>query len=214
MFESLSSLSAPDLIQDYGLWMLAAVVMLECVGIPLPGETALLAAAVYAGSTHQLDIVSVVAVAATAAVVGGAAGYAIGRSAGISLIARYGRYVRLNEPRLKVGQYLFLRHGGTIVFLARFVPLLRTFAAMLAGANRMNWPHFLVMNAFGGIVWASLLGCAAYFFGDQVRSLAGPASLLLGAGAAVLLLAAYLFFRKHEKELELRAQTALPGPWI
>lgn len=209
----LSSLSVQDLVQTYGLWMLAAVVLLECMGVPLPGETALLAAAIYAGSTHQLSIGSVVVVAATAAVVGGGAGYAIGRSAGIPLISRYGRYVRLNEPRLKVGQYLFLRHGGKIVFLGRFVPLLRTFAAMLAGANRMHLPYFLLVNALGGVAWALLLGSVAYLFGDQVRSLAGPASLLLAVAAALVLAGAYLFFRKHEKELESRALTALPGPW-
>src|SRR3954466_13214196 len=93
------------LIQAYGLWVLFALVMLESMGVPLPGETALVTAALYAGSTHQIGIVSVVLVAAIAAIIGDNIGYLIGRSIGIRLVARYGRYVRLDEPRLKVGQY-------------------------------------------------------------------------------------------------------------
>src|SRR5260370_1776147 len=99
-------------------------------------------------------------------------GYLIGRSIGVRLVVRYGRYVRLNEPRLKVGQYLFLRHGGKIVFFGRFVAFLRTFAALLAGVNRMSWPHFLIMNALGGICWASLFGGGAYLFGEQMKRVA------------------------------------------
>src|SRR5260370_40543 len=126
------------------------------------GETALVAADLYAGSTHQIGIVSVVLVAAMADMIGDNIGYLIGRSIGIRLLARYGRYVRLSELRLKVGQYLFLRHGGKIVFFGRFVAFLRTFAALLAGVNRISLPHFLVMNALGGICWALLFGGGAY----------------------------------------------------
>ena len=139
------------LFHTYGLWVLFALVMLESTGIPLPGETALVTAALYAGSTHQIGIGWVVLVAALAAIVGDNIGYLIGRSIGVRLVARYGRYVRLDEPRLKVGQYLFLRHGGKIVFFGRFVAFLRAYAALLAGVNRMRWPHFLLMNALGGI---------------------------------------------------------------
>ena len=95
-----------DLIQTYGLWVLFTLVTLESMGIPMPGETALVTTALYAGSRHQIGIALVVLVAATAAIIGDNIGYLIGRSIGIRLVARYGRYVRLNEPRLKVGQYL------------------------------------------------------------------------------------------------------------
>ena len=139
----------------------------------MPGETALVTAALYAGSTHQIGIASVVLVAAMAAIIGDNIGYLIGRSIGIRLVVRYGGYVRLNEPRLKVGQYLFLRHGGKIVFFGRFVAFLRTFAALLAGVNRMSWPHFLIMNALGGICWASLFGGGAYLFGEQMKRVPG-----------------------------------------
>lgn len=203
-----------DLIQAYGLWVLFAVVMLESMGIPMPGETALVTAALYAGSTHQISITSVVLVASTAAIIGDNIGYLLGRSIGVRLIARYGRYVRLNEFRLKVGQYLFLRHGGKIIFFGRFVAILRTYAAPLAGANRMNWFHFLIMNALGGICWASLFGVGAYLFGEQVKRLAGPFSLVLLITAIGLTIAGILFFRHHERVLEQRAEAAFPGPWF
>ena len=203
-----------DLIQAYGLWVLFTVVMLECMGIPMPGETALVTAALYAGSTHRISIVSVVLVAATAAIIGDNIGYLIGRSIGVRLIARYGKYVQLNELRLKVGQYLFLRYGGMIVFFGRFVAILRTYAALLAGANRMSWHHFLIMNALGGICWASLFGVAAYLFGEEIELMAGVVSLLFLVAAISLAIAGIFFFRRHERELEQRAEAAFPGPWL
>jgi len=202
------------LIHTYGLWVVFALIMLESMGVPVPGETALITAALYAGSTHRIDIVSVVLVAATAAIIGDNIGYAIGRSIGVRLVTRYGRYVRLDEPRLKVGQYLFLRHGGKIVFFGRFVAFLRTYAALLAGMNRMSWPHFLLMNALGGICWATLFGGGAYLFGAQVKRVTGPASLLLLLAAIGLTAVGILFFRRHEKELEQRAAAAFPGPLL
>jgi membrane protein DedA with SNARE-associated domain len=202
------------LIHTYGLWVVFTLIMLESMGVPLPGETALMTAALYAGSTHRIDIVSVVLVAATAAIIGDNIGYVIGRSIGVRLVARYGRYIRLDEPRLKVGQYLFLRHGGKIVFFGRFVAFLRTYAALLSGMNRMSWPHFLLMNALGGICWATLFGGGAYLFGAQVKRVTGPASLLLLLAAIGLTAAGILFFRRHEKELEQRAAAAFPGPLL
>ena len=198
-----------DLIQAYSLWALFTVVMLESMGVPMPGETALITAALYAGSTHQIGIASVVLVAAAAAMTGDNIGYMIGRSFGIRLVVRYGRYLRLNEPRLKVGQYLFLRHGGKIVFFGRFVAFLRAFAAVLAGANRMRWLYFLIMNALGGICWAVLFGGGAYLFGETIRQVAGPIGLLLLMAAIGLAVAGVIFFRRHEKELEEQASSAL-----
>jgi membrane protein DedA with SNARE-associated domain len=210
----LSTAWLQDLIHTYGLWVLFSAVMLESTGIPMPGETTVVTAAIYAGSTHQISVTSVVFVAAAAAIIGDNIGYLIGRSIGVRLLARYGKYVRLNETRLKVGQYLFLRHGGKIVFFGRFVALLRTYAAVLAGANRMKWPHFLVMNALGGICWATLFGGGAYLFGEEVKRVAGPVSLLLLVSAIGLVAASIAFFRHHEKDLEQRAEAAFPGPWL
>ena len=201
------------LIQSYGLWALFIVVMLECLGIPMPGETALIATSLYAGSTHRFDVILIVGVAATAAIIGDNIGYLIGRSVGVPLIVRYGRYIRLNEPRLKVGQYLFLQHGGKIVFFGRFIAILRTYSAMLAGINLMAWPHFLVMNALGGLCWASMFGLGAYFLGDHFARAARPATLVLLVGAIVAVASGMYFFRLHEKRIERRAAEALPGSW-
>jgi membrane protein DedA with SNARE-associated domain len=202
-----------DLIQTYGLWALFLAVMLESMGIPMPGEAALITAALYAGSKHQFDIVTVVLVTAAAAIIGDNIGYLIGRTIGFRLLVRYGRTLRLDEKRLKLGQYLFQRHGGKIVFFGRFVALLRTLAALLAGANRMRWPRFLLMNALGGICWASLFGGGAYLLGEEINRVAGPVRLLLLVGAIAAAAGAIVFFRRHEQELEGRVEAAIPGPW-
>ena len=208
----LSPTTIENLIQAYGLWVVFVVVMLEGMGIPVPGETALITAALYAGSTHQIGIASVVLAAAMAAIIGDNIGYLIGHSIGIRLIMRYGRHVRLSETRLKMGQYLFLRHGGKIVLCARFVTLLRSFAALLAGVNRMKWPYFLIMNAIGGTSWALLFGGGAYLFGEELRRVTRPVSLLLLIAAIGLIITGVIFFQRHEKEWEQRAEAAFPGP--
>lgn len=210
MFDLLSPSLIQNLIHAYGLWVLFGVVMFESMGVPLPGETALVAASIYAGSTHQLGIIQVIAVAAAAAIVGDNIGYLIGRTVGYRLLLRYGGYLHLDRRRLLVGRYLFLRHGGKIVFFGRFVAFLRAFAALLAGVNHMAWPHFLLMNAVGGICWAALFGGGAYLLGEKIRTVAGPTSLVFLALAAGLLVAGSIFFRRNEKELEARACAALP----
>ena len=171
-------------------------------------------AALYAGSTHRFSIASVVLVAATAAIIGDNIGYLIGRSIGVRLIARYGKYVRLNELRLKVGQYLFLKHGGKIVFFGRFVAILRTYAALLAGANRMSWHHFLIMNALGGICWASLFGVGAYLFGEQIELMAGAVAFIFLVAAIGLAIAASSFSDTMRRSWRSGAEEAFPGPWL
>src|SRR5580700_4225883 len=155
------------LIHVYGLVTVALIVGLECVGVPLPGETALLGAAIYAGTKHDLNIVAVILTAAAAAIVGRVVGYMLGRVFGYWLLLRYGNYVRMTEARIKLGQYLFLRHGGKIVFIAQFIPVLRTFAGIFAGANVMPWRNFLVTNAAGAFLWAVSYGYAAYALGRE-----------------------------------------------
>ncbi len=207
--EIFSAASVEHMVQSYGLWVLFVVLTLESMGVPAPGESALVTAALYAGSTHQIGIVAVVLTAAAGAITGDNIGYLIGRSVGAPLIARYGRWVGLSEARLKVGQYLFQRHGGKIVFFGRFVAFLRTFAALLAGMNRMRWPRFLVMNALGGLCWATLFGVGAYLFGAEMKRLAGPIGVLLLIAALAVVAAGVVFFRRHEKDLERQAEAAL-----
>ena len=126
-------------------------ICLESLGVPFPGEATLLAAAIYAGTTHRLDIALVITAAAAGAIIGGVIGFCIGRSFGFWLLTKYGSKIGLNERRIRLGQYLFLRYGGLVVFLGRFVALLRALASFLAGANRMSWPRFLVVNAAGAL---------------------------------------------------------------
>ncbi len=200
------------LIHVYGLATVAAIVGLECVGIPLPGETALLAAAVYAGTKHDLNIVAVIATAAIAAIVGRLIGYVIGRGFGHWVLLRYGHYVRMTTGRIKLGQYLFLRHGGKIVFVAQFVPVLRTFAGLFAGANVMPWRDFLLANATGSLAWAIAYGYGAYALGRQFERLEGPLVIFLVVITIVAFVAGGMFIHRHEAQLIAEAERAMPGP--
>ena len=204
----------PDLVATYGLPAIFTVILLESAGLPLPGETMLLTGAVLAGSGNGLDIKAVIATAALAAILGDNLGFWVGRRWGLRLLLRYGGYVHLDEPKLKLGQYLFLRHGGKIVFFGRFVALLRTFAAVLAGANRYDARRFLMWNAFGGIVWAGVMGGLGYGFGSQVENVLGPAGLLALVVVVVLSFALWRFFKAHEARLTIEAERALPGPLV
>jgi membrane protein DedA with SNARE-associated domain len=205
-------LDPTTLITKYGSFAVTGVVCLESMGLPWPGEAMLIAAAVYAGKTGGLNIFEVIGAAAAGAIVGDNIGYWIGRQIGFPVLVRYGHYVGLTEPRIKIGQYLFMRHGGKIVFFGRFVALLRVLAALLAGVNRMSWPRFFVANAAGAILWATVFGVGAYILGEDVEHLTRPAAFALGIAGLTLLIAWMLFLRSHEKELQAEAQRALPGP--
>jgi len=146
------------LLTTYGYLAVLFFVSIESIGIPFPGETMLLLAAIYAGTTHHLFIPLVIVAAASGAILGDNIGFWIGREGGYRLLRRYGRYIRLDERKVKLGLYLFRKHGGKVVFFGRFIAVLRAFAAFLAGTNRMLWPRFLLFNALGGIVWATLFG--------------------------------------------------------
>ena len=195
---------------SYGAIMLAICV--ESLGVPFPGEATLLAAAIYAGTTHGLNIAGVITAAAAGAIIGGIIGFCIGRSFGFWLLTKYGGAIGMNERRIRLGQYLFLRYGGAVVFFGRFVALLRALASFLAGANRMSWPRFLAFNAAGGIVWSSLYGLGAYVLGKEIHHVAGPIGLTLGAVAVIAIVACIVFLRRNEKRLEDEAERALPGP--
>src|SRR5580658_8710518 len=147
--------SIAHLIHAYGLLVVAGVVGLEGVGIPVPGETALIVASVISGTKHELNIVAVILTAAGASIVGRILGYLIGRNFGYWLLLKYGGYVGVTEARIKLGQYLFLRHGGKIIIIAQFIPILRTLAGILAGANRMPRRYFMLANVIGASMWAA-----------------------------------------------------------
>jgi membrane protein DedA with SNARE-associated domain len=184
---------------------------IESIGIPFPGETMLLAAAIYAGTTHNLDIALVIAAASAGAVLGDNIGFWFGREFGYELVLRYGRYIHLDQAKMKLGMYLFLKHGGKVVFFGRFVAVLRTFAALLAGVNQMDWRRFLAFNLAGGVAWATILGVAGFIFGRQARHLLGAAGLVILFVAAILLVAAFIAVRRNQRRLEAEAERVFPG---
>jgi membrane protein DedA with SNARE-associated domain len=194
------------LFHQYGYAAIFVIVTLEAIGLPLPGESLLIAAALYAGSTHHLNIFIIVLSAAAGAICGDQIGYVIGRSIGYRVLAHWGRRVGLTDQRLELGRFLFRRYGGGIVFLGRFVAILRTFAAVLAGANAMPWHTFLLWNALGGISWTALYGFGAYALGDQAKHLHGPLGIGLSAIGAIALLAAVIFVKRNETRLLEQAQ--------
>jgi len=198
-------------IESYGYLVVFLLVMIESIGVPVPGETALVAAALYAGSTHKLEIWGIVAAAAAGAIIGDNIGYGIGRYGGAKLLLRYGHKVHLHEGRLKIGIWLFRRHGGKVVFWGRFVSILRTWAAFLAGANHMEWRRFLAFNALGGIVWATLYGVVYYVFGATLQKLSTTIDVSIGIGSAVLLVAFVVWTRRKEAELQERAEREIGG---
>jgi membrane protein DedA with SNARE-associated domain len=200
------------LLATYGYLAVLLFVAIESTGIPFPGETMLLVAAIAAGTTHQLSIAWVIVAAALGAILGDNLGFWVGHEGGYRLLRRYGRYIRLDERRLKLGQYLFLKHGGKVVFFGRFVAVLRAWAAFLAGTNRMAWPRFLVFNAAGAIVWATLYGLGGYFLGDNIHRLVGPIGIVFLVLAVLLIITGIVIVRRNEQRLEDEAERALPGP--
>jgi len=175
------------LIASYGYVVLFFLIGLESLGVPLPGETALVTAAAFAALGH-LSIYGVVATAVAAAIVGDNGGYWIGRAGGTALVGRYGRFTHLNPSHLERARQFFARHGAKTVFIGRFIALLRTWAAVLAGAARMPYGSFMLYNALCAVCWAALVGTLGYVFGrnlPQLEHYIGQASL---AGALLVAL--------------------------
>ena len=201
-----------DLLATYGYAAVFLMIGAESVGILLPGETTLILAALYAGATGRLSIAGVILAAALGAIIGDNIGYVLGRTGGYVLLRRYGHYVRVDEHRVKIGRYLFDRHGGKVVFFGRFISLLRTYAAFLAGTLRMAWRRFLFFNAAGGIIWALVYGLGFYYFGSVLEALRTPVDIALVIVAVLLSIGAILFIRRKEKQLGVAAERAYPGP--
>ena len=199
-------------LMTYGYLAVFVFVAIESIGIPFPGETMLLVAAIDAGTTHQLSIVLVILAATCGAILGDNLGFWIGREGGYRLLRRYGRYIGFNERRVKLGLYLFRTQGGKIVFFGRFVAVLRAWAAFLAGVNRMQWSRFLVFNALGGVSWATLYGLGGYFLGEEIHRLTGPVGIVTIVLAVLIIIASLIFVRRQEKQLEEKAEKAFPGP--
>ncbi len=200
------------LIGAYGYWALFGLVAAESLGVPLPGETALIIAGTYAGTTHRLSPWLIFLVASAAAIVGDNIGFWIGDKGGYALARRYGPKVRLDERKLKIARYLFDRHGAKVVFFGRFVSVLRTYAAFLAGTSQMRWRLFLPANAAGGIVWAGIYTLASYLAGNALQRVSGTITWVLAGATLVAIVAAVLLVRRQASRLAARAEAAYPGP--
>ena len=172
-------------VQDYGLYFLFVIVCLESAGLWLPGETALIAAAVYASKGH-LSITGVVVVAGAAAIIGDNIGYWLGREGGRRLIYRYTLLRRFADRVLPPAERFFARHGGKAVFFARFFGGVRVTGAWMAGITQMSWWRFLFWNALGGVVWAVGVGLIAFFVGKAAADAIAHYGLYGGIGLAVL----------------------------
>ncbi len=207
------------LVEVFGYPLLFLGVAAESSGIPVPGETALITAAVLA-SRGKLDIALVIPIAALGAIVGDNIGYLIGRKGGRWALERPGRFQRQRHQVLVLGEPFFERHGPKAVFFGRFLLGLRVWASWLAGATKMHWRSFVMWNALGGICWATAIGLLAYFLGNAAGNVVSTFGLygLVGVVlAAVSIYVAHRHHRRHLQEQFKQAQEAAradskPGP--
>jgi membrane protein DedA with SNARE-associated domain len=155
------------LLQSYTYPVLLLLVLLESLGVPLPGEIALVTAAAYASSGH-ISITIVIALAALGASVGGVLGYWIGIKGGLPLVTRYGGYIGVRKSHVDRAHAFFERNGSKTILFGRFIAILRTWAAIVAGAAAMSFTKFLTYNTIGSIVWAIVFGFLGFYFGRDL----------------------------------------------
>ena len=206
LMDILTSEHLKDLIAIHGYWLVGAIIFFESIGLPLPGEIALVVAGVYAGTSHKLDIWWLVAAGSTGAILGASLGFLIGREVGFRLIQRFGSRIGLTDQRIKIGRYLFMRYGAFVVFAARYVALLRSVIGLLAGINQMKWPQFMIANAAGAVAWSMTYALGAYYFGARATQLSGRTEFWLIAAAGVVVITAIVLLRRYEKELSRQAE--------
>jgi membrane protein DedA with SNARE-associated domain len=205
-------MNVSHLVAEYGYLAVFVLVITESFGLPLPGETALIAAGVFAGHSHVLSVWWIWAVASTACIVGGSIGFLVGDRGGYRLVRRFGSKIRLDDAKLKVGRYAFARHGAKIVFFGRFVTVVRTYAALLAGVNKMRWRRFALANAGGGIVWSGIYAFVSYGAGNALAHLSGTINLVLVGATVVTVIVVVLLVRHKTSQLVEVAEAAYPGP--
>lgn len=200
-----------NLFKDWGYWIVFFGVMLENAGVPVPGETILLAAGFFA-SRHGFNLWLVMIIAAVGAVLGDNAGYWIGRRVGRGFLLKYGKYVMLTQKRFNQMESFFHSHGDKTVLVARFITGFRVFTALFAGASHMHWSKFFLFNVLGAIAWAVVMALLGYFFGESwhlLEQYVKGAGVIIAAGIVVALLVRFFWKRrKAAKEIELAAMDA------
>jgi membrane protein DedA with SNARE-associated domain len=189
------------LLNHYGYLAVGGIVLVEDFGVPAPGETILIAAAVYAGAGH-LNVFAVAAIGFVAAVVGDNIGYAIGRFGGRRLALRFGRYIFLTPERLEKAESWFAHHGGKIVTIARFVEGLRQANGIIAGISKMHWARFLAFNAVGAALWVGLWVTVGYLAGNHITPIYDTArryELYLLIAVAVVVIVLTVRYARHRR---------------
>jgi membrane protein DedA with SNARE-associated domain len=188
-------------LDHYGYWALFGAILLENFGLPVPGETLLIASALLA-SQGKMHIVPLLVTACIAAITGDNIGYAIGRFGGRRLVFRYGRYVLITEERLQKAEGFFGRYGGAVVVMARFFAVLRQLNGIVAGTAKMSWYRFLLYNMLGAALWVSFWGMLFYELGERGFRFGAEINtvqffLLGGLVAAILGLTIHLLHRRR-----------------
>jgi len=192
------------LLHTYGYVAIFVVIALENVGLPLPGETILIAAGIFAVTTHELNVLGVVIAAAVAGLCGSVTGFMIGRYSEQHVLHRLG----LDERDLRLGQYLFRRFGGRVVFVARFIVFLRSVAGLLAGVNAMPLNRFLIASGLGALAWSATFGFGAYVVGREIEVLSARAAMAVGIVVLMVVLAGLRFLRRNRARLQIEADRA------
>ena len=198
-------------LQHYGLWAIGLLIMLEDFGIPVPGETILIAGAIFAGA-GRINVVALGAVAFVAAVTGDNIGFAIGHFGGRALALRFGKYVFLTEERLNKAEAFFDRRGSIVITFARFVEGLRQANGIIAGITGMHWLRFVVFNAIGAALWVGTWITIGYFAGNNITTVYHYITLYsyyVLAGLVVLIVA-YIVWRRRRRRRRAAASEAAP----
>jgi membrane protein DedA with SNARE-associated domain len=156
------------LIDHYGYAIVVVLVFAEGVGLPLPGETALITAAAFSAQSHRLSIFGVIIAAVVGATAGGCGGYWIGAEGGLPFLQRHGSHIGITKERIASARKFFTEHGPKAVFIARFIAILRMFAGVLAGVTKMRFWVFFLWNLLGAIAWSALFGSLGYVFGNRL----------------------------------------------
>jgi membrane protein DedA with SNARE-associated domain len=193
-------------LNQFGYLAVAGLVFLEDFGVPVPGETILIVAAVYAG-TGRLNVFVVGLIGFVAAVLGDNVGFAIGHFGGRPLIERYGRYIFLTPERIDTATRFFERHGGKIVIVARFVEGLRQANGIIAGIGGMHWARFVVFNMIGAALWVTVWTSVGYFSGSHINTIYSEATrydtfLAIAVGVVAVVFLTRLLLRQRRKHLD------------
>ena len=206
MTEALDHVQLIAILSSLGYLSVFLLITLENLGLPLPGETVLVGAAIYAGQTHQLDLIFIILAAASGGALGGTIGFWLGRIFGPMLTDKYGKLIGLTPRRIILGEYLFKKWGGLIIFLGRFVALLRVLAAILAGLNHFDPVRFFIFNAAGALLWSMIFGCGGYFFGSAIHQIAGPIGWIILISVIIGGFFIYRYLKQNEERLMREAE--------